>query len=173
MLKKIALALILIIPMSVAAQTLKFGHIATNEIIPLMPEFTAAQAEMEKLQKTFEDEMKRMEDEFNRKLQELQTANADGSLPANILERRQKELADISEKSQQYQQDFYQQGQQKQAELINPIYQKIDKAIKEVGDAEGFTYIFNTSATNMPYIPYINESQSTDVSAKVKAKLGI
>lgn len=170
MLKKIALALMLIIPMSVAAQTLKFGHIATSEIIPLMPEYTAAAAEMEKLQKTFEDEMKRMQEEFTRKYQELQTANADGNLPANILERRQKELADISDKSEQYQQDFMQQGQQKQTELMTPIMQKLDKAIKEVGAAEGFIYIFNISTSS---IPYINESQSTDVTAKVKAKLGI
>lgn len=170
MLKKIAIALMLIIPMSVAAQTLKFGHVATSEIIPLMPEFTAAQSEMEKFQKTFDEEMKRLEDEFNKKLQEFQTANADGNLPANIQERRQKELTDLSQRAEQYQQDFMQQGQQKQAELLNPIYQKVDKAIKEVGEAEGYIYIFNISTTA---IPYINESQSTDVSAKVKAKLGI
>ncbi len=42
MLKKIAIALMLILPMGVAAQTLKFGHVTSNEIIMAMPAFTKA-----------------------------------------------------------------------------------------------------------------------------------
>jgi len=41
MLKKIALLLLLILPMSVFAQ--KFGHVKTADIITVMPEFTKAQ----------------------------------------------------------------------------------------------------------------------------------
>ena len=66
MLKKIALFLMLILPMSVFAQ--KFGHIKTQEILTVMPEYTKAQTDIQTMQKQYEDEMKRVQDEFQKKL---------------------------------------------------------------------------------------------------------
>ena len=44
MLKKIALVLMLALPMGVFAQNLKFGHINAQEIVSAMPEFAKAQS---------------------------------------------------------------------------------------------------------------------------------
>ena len=44
MLKKIALVMLLALPMGVFAQNLKFGHINAQEIITVMPEFTKENA---------------------------------------------------------------------------------------------------------------------------------
>ena len=170
MLKKIAIAVMLIIPMGIFAQNLKFGHVASQEIIVLMPEYAKAQTEIQALDKTYSDELRVINEEITKKYQEFQQAMQDGSLPANIQERRQKEIQDLMEKSEQFQQDAYQKMQEKQQELLTPILQKAENAVKEVGQAEGFIYIFDLSRT---YIPYINENQSTDVTAKVKAKLGL
>ena len=49
MLKKIALVLMLALPMGVFAQNLKFGHINAQEIITVMPEFTKAQNDIQNL----------------------------------------------------------------------------------------------------------------------------
>jgi outer membrane protein len=49
------------------------------------------------------------------------------------------------------------------------LTEKITKAIKEVGVAGGYLYIFDVASG----IPYISETLSTDVTAAVKAKLGI
>ena len=49
------------------------------------------------------------------------------------------------------------------------LTEKITKAIKEVGAAGGYLYIFDVASG----IPYISETLSTDVTAAVKAKLGI
>ena len=57
MLKKIALLLLLIAPMSVFAQ--KFAHFKSMDIIPVMPEYTKAQTDIQALQKQYEDEIKR------------------------------------------------------------------------------------------------------------------
>ena len=61
MLKKIALLLLLIAPMSVFAQ--KFGHIKSADVLTVMPEFTKAQTDIQAMQKQYEDEMKRATDE--------------------------------------------------------------------------------------------------------------
>ena len=63
MLKKIALLLLLIAPMSVFAQ--KFGHIKSADVLTVMPEFTKAQTDIQAMQKQYEDEMKRATDELN------------------------------------------------------------------------------------------------------------
>ena len=139
MLKKIALLIMLVLPMGVFAQsTLKFGHMTSTEIIPTMPEYTKALSELQALEK-------------------------------NYTERRQKELQDMAERQQQFQQEAEQGMQKAQQEKMTPIYKKLDDAIKAVGAAEGVIYIFDLARTPIPYVG----AQSIDLTAKVKAQLGI
>ena len=69
MLKKIALLLLLIVPMSVFAQ--KFGHLKSADVLTVMPEFTKAQTDIQAMQKQYEDEMKRATDELTKKQEAL------------------------------------------------------------------------------------------------------
>lgn len=170
MLKKIALVLMLILPMGVFAQNLKFGHMNAQEIISVMPEFTKAQADLQALEKKYGEELQRTQGEFNKKYQEFQQAMSKDSLPANIAERRQKELQDMMQRQEQFQQDAQEGMQKAQAEMMTPIYKKLDDAIKAVGAAEGVIYIFDLARTA---IPYVNESQSVNLTTKVKTQLGI
>lgn len=157
MLKKIALVLMLALPMGVFAQNLKFGHINAQEIVSAMPEFAKAQSDIEALDKQLTSELQRTQEEFNKKYQEFQQAIAKDSLPANIAERRQKELQDMMQRQEQFQQEAQQQMQKAQADAMAPIYKKLDDAIKAVGAAEGVIYIFDLARTP---VAYVNESQS-------------
>ena len=170
MLKKIALVMLLALPMGVFAQNLKFGHINAQEIITVMPEFTKAQNDIQTLEKQLTAELQRTQEEFNKKYQEFQQAIAKDSLPPNIAERRQKELQDMMQRQEQFQQDAQQQMAKAQNDAMAPIYQKLDNAIKAAGAAEGVIYIFDLARTS---IPYVNESQSINLTSKVKANLGI
>ena len=98
----------LIAPMSVFAQ--KFGHIKMQELVSVMPEYTKAQTDINTMQKDFENEIKRAQDEVAKKYAEYQQDQA--NLPKNIQERRQKELQELTEKGYQLQQDAQQQLQQ-------------------------------------------------------------
>ena len=166
MLKKIALLLMLILPMSVFAQ--KFGHIKTQEILIAMPEYTKAQTDIQTMQQQYDDEMKRLGEELNKKFAAYQQEQA--NLPKNIQERRQKELQELNERGMQMQQDAQQQLQQSWMQMLEPIAKKIDDAIKAVGQEGGYVYIFDLNATQ---IPFVNETLSTDVTGAVKAKLGL
>ena len=166
MLKKIALFLMLILPMSVFAQ--KFGHIKTQEILTVMPEYTKAQTDIQTMQQQYDDEMKRLGEELNKKFAAYQQEQA--NLPKNIQERRQKELQELNERGMQMQQDAQQQLQQSWMQMLEPIAKKIDDAIKAVGQEGGYVYIFDLNATQ---IPFVNETLSTDVTGAVKAKLGL
>ena len=170
MLKKIELVLMLALPMCVFAQNLKFGHINAQEIVSAMPEFAKAQSDIEALDKQLTSELQRTQEEFNKKYQEFQQAIAKDSLPANIAERRQKELQDMMQRQEQFQQEAQQQMQKAQADAMAPIYKKLDDAIKAVGAAEGVIYIFDLARTP---VAYVNESQSINLTPKVKTQLGI
>ena len=170
MLKKVALVLMLALPMGVFAQNLKFGHINAQEIVSAMPEFANAQSDIEALDKQLTSELQRTQEEFNKKYQEFQQAIAKDSLPANIAERRQKELQDMMQRQEQFQQEAQQQMQKAQADAMAPIYKKLDDAIKAVGAAEGVIYIFDLARTP---VAYVNESQSINLTPKVKTQLGI
>ena len=166
MLKKIAFILLLIAPMSVFAQ--KFGHIKTQEILVAMPDYIKAQTDIQTMQKQYEDEMKRAQEEFNKKFTAYQEEQA--NLPKNIQERRQKELQELSQKGMQMQQDAQLELERSWMTMLEPIAKKIEDAIKAVGQDGGYVYIFDLNATQ---IPFVNETLSTDVTSAVKAKLGI
>lgn len=138
------------------------------DIIPVMPEYAKAQTDIQTMQKQYEDEIKRASDEFNKKYAEYQQEQK--TLPQNIQERRQKELQELSEKGMQFQQDAQQQLQKAYADMMEPIYKKLEDAVKAIGAAGGYTYVFDLNRTD---IPYINDTMSKDVTNDIKTKLGI
>lgn len=166
MLKKLIVALMLIIPMGLCAQQ-KFGHVNSSAIIPLMPEYTTAQTELQTLEKQYADELKLMNDELNKKSEEFEAQKA--TLPANIAERRQTEMQELYNRMIQYNQEGQQHLEKASAEKMGAIRDKLTAAIKEVGVAGGYVYIMDVAAG----VPYISETLSTDVTETVKAKLGI
>lgn len=163
--KKLIAILFLMAPLAIFAQ--KFGHLNSADIIQVMPEYTAAQTELQKLEKQYSDELKMMETELSKKSEEYEAQKA--TLPANIQQRREQELQELYGRMQQYYQTSQQELAQASQEKMAALTEKITKAIKEVGVAGGYLYIFDKASG----IPYISETLSTDVTAAVKAKLGI
>ena len=168
MLKKIALLMMLILPMGVFAQNLKFGHINAMEIVSAMPEYTKAQSELQALNKQLGQDLQRSQEEFSKKYQEFMQQK--DSLPAVIAERRQKELEDMMQRQEQFQAKAQQDMEKANNDLMAPVYKKLDDAIKAVGAAEGVIYIFDMARTP---ITYVNEAQSINLTPKVKTQLGI
>lgn len=163
--KKLIAMLLLMAPLALFAQ--KFGHLNSADIIQVMPEYTAAQTELQNLEKQYTNELQLMESELAKKSEAYEKEKA--TLPANIQQRREQELQELYAKMQQYYQTSQQELAQASQEKMAALTEKITKAIKEVGVAGGFLYIFDTASG----IPYISETLSTDVTAQVKAKLGI
>ena len=163
--KKTILTLLVALPMSVFAQ--KFAHINSAEIIQAMPEYTTAQTEIQAQAKLYEDELKRMQDELKTKMEDYQKNEA--TMVDAIKQRRQQELEELNNRLEQYYQTSQQDLQKLQQTKLAAISEKVGKAIKEVGDAGGYIYVMDTTSG----IPYISTTLSTEVTAQVKAKLGV
>ena len=77
---------------------------------------------------------------------------------------------EFNTKLQEFQQMASSDMQKKQMELLQPIQQKCVDAIKEVAQAGGYIVVFDMATGSLAYI---DEAATTDISAEVKAKLGI
>ncbi len=163
--KKLFIMMLMLAPMAAFAQ--KFGHVNSQEVIQAMPEFAKARTEIEAITKQYEADLKSMYEELQKKGEAYEKEQA--TLPANIKERREKELAEMQQKIQQSYQDNQQALAQAQQEKMNAITTKVLEAIKAIGQAGGYVYIMDVTGG----IPYISTTLSTDVTAEVKKKLGI
>jgi len=132
-----------------------------------MPEYTKARTDLEALAKQYEDELKRIQDEFRTKLEDYQKNGE--TLPETMKQRRQQELQDLDTRMTQYRQTAEEDLSKQESTKLAEISEKVGKAIKEIGSAGGYVYIMDVTSG----IPFINETLSTDVTDQVKAKLGI
>lgn len=167
MLKKILLAVAVAFPMFASAQTAKIGIVDTGAIIQAMPETTAATTKLQEINKKYEEEFTRLQDEYKRMVDELQKMKED-ELPA-IRERKTREISDYQQKIQSFMQSADQDIQQQQQQLMAPVITKVREAIESVGKENSFGMIQNYS----PDLILFYASPVEDITAKVKAKLGL
>lgn len=146
------------------AQKAKFGHVDYAGIIAIMPETDSAQVVVKQLKADLEAEAGVMQQEFQAKYEEFAQKQATYS-PA-VAQVKQKELEDMYQRLQAFAEGAQSQMQAKQAELLEPVQNKVLDAIKAVSKAENFTYVFDVSTVAYGW-------DSTDLTDKVKAKLGL
>lgn len=149
------------------AQAPKFGHIDLQALIQVMPERATAEKQFTAYQKELEDALGIMQKEFQTKYMEY-ASNRD-SLSETVRKMKEEDLNAMNERIQTYQSSASQQLQTKQGELLKPVFDKADKAVKEVGAEKGLIYVFDMSSRVILY----NSKESTDLLPAVKTKLGI
>ena len=150
-------------PLATFAQ--KFGKVNTQTIMQALPDIAKVNGELQAQQKTYENDLKGMQDELTRQNE----AYEKGKSTMNPTQQKQKEqeLQTLYQKIQQTYQDNSQAMQKLQQEKISPITDRLVNAIKAVGKAGGYVYIMDVTSG----VPYISETLSKDVTAEVKAEL--
>ena len=161
--KKIIIAMALMLPLAVSAQ--KYGHVNTQEIFQLMPERTQVQQKMDTLMSQYESQMANMQEEINKKIADYQQNQA--TMADAIKQIRAQEITEMQQRYELFVQTAQQDLQQKQQEYLTPVYEKLQKAVKAVGDSNGYTYIFDAAA--MTYV----SPDADDATPLVKKELGI
>jgi outer membrane protein len=150
------------------AQSFKFGHINSEELITAMPEFDSANVKLEAYRKELINYLELMSVELNNKSDSYNKELK--NLTDLVKQTKEQELIDLNRKIQEFQTNAQEKLQQKQVELFQPVYAKVDKAIKDVGKENGFLYVFDISKGSLLYF---DETKSTNVMALAKAKLGL
>ena len=145
-------------PLATFAQ--KFGKVNTQTIMQALPDIAKVNGELQAQQKTYENDLKGMQDELTRQ-------NEKGKSTMNPTQQKQKEqeLQTLYQKIQQTYQDNSQALQKKQQELMQPIVTKVRNAIDAVGKAGGYTFIFEDG------VAVYTGTNVEDVTSKVQAEI--
>ncbi|MBL7915134.1 MAG: OmpH family outer membrane protein [Bacteroidia bacterium] len=151
---------------AIQAQTLKFGHINSTQLLTQMPETKMADSTLQKFGTTLEAQLKTMTNEYQSKVTEFRANEATMSEP--IKEAKAKEINDLETRIQDFQESAQTSLQKKKEEIYTPIIKKAEDAIKGIAKEKGYSYIFDTSVGVVLYA-----QESDDVMPLVKAKLGL
>ena len=150
-----------------AQNNFKFGHINSQELISTMPEYDSAQVALQSFAKGLQDQLEVMQVEYNKKLQDYQAEM--NNLTELIRQTKEQELMDIQQRVQTFNQSAQQNMQAKQGEVMQPIIEKAQQAIKDIGSENSFTYIYDIAGGSILYF----SADSEDVLPLVKKKLGM
>ncbi len=168
--KNIKLLLVAVIIMASSAsfaQDMKFGHVDIQKLVAGLPDKAAADTKLQAESKKLEDNLKVMNEELDSKYKDYMSKR--DSLPELIRATKEKEIQEINQRLQNFQMLAQQNLQKQQQELLQPIIEKVQTAIDEVGKENGFIYIFDTSSRVVVF--YSNKS--VDVTDLVRKKLGL
>jgi outer membrane protein len=162
------LFLLLLMCGAASAQTYKFGHINTQELIALMPERDSAQVKLETITKDLQEQIQAMQLELQTKYTTYQQKQA--TWTAAILEAKQKEIQELGVRAEEFQRTAQEELQRQQQLLLQPVILKANATIEKVAKQEGLIYVFDIS---VGVVPYYNPEQSTDILPLVKKELNI
>lgn len=147
----------------------KVGYIDTEKILGAIPAYTSAQAELESLnsryQKEIEAEYAKIETMYN----SYQSQKA--YLSAQVRQQRENEIIAREQAVKQLQAKYFGQDgymQKKSDELLAPIKNKVDEAVKAVAGAGKYMIILDIAS--MQGVAYADRAY--DLSSEVIKNLG-
>ena len=150
-----ALVALLVLSGTAHAET-KIGFVNSQRILAEAPQAAKAKKKIEKDFEKRDQDLQRMV----KQLQALQEAmDKNGATMAEADRRaKERELADLTRDLQRKQREFREDLSQRQNEEMAAIFERVNKAIKQVADAEKYDIIFQEAV-------YFN--QRIDITDKV------
>lgn len=144
----------------------QFGYLNSAEILNSLPEVKQANSNLEALQKQLVKQGEGMVEKLQQNYLEIQKKIERGDLSPKEQATEEQKLQEEQAKIQEFERSMVDKISAKRDELFKPIYEKINTAIKEVANDQGLKFVFDQQVL-------LFAEESEDVSAAVKAKLGI
>ena len=131
-------------------QLLQIGYLSYDSALHAMPDYAIIQARQEKLRQAYEAELKRVEDEFNRKYEDFLDGQRD--FPRTILLKRQTELQQMLQHNLEFKRQGLQELKNSEEEALAPLRRKLSEAIAMVARGKGLPLVVNTDSNACPFI---------------------
>ena len=154
---------------SVQAQSLKVGFTRIDYIVSQTPEAKEVTNQLSVQQTQAENELKRMQKEFQDKYAAYQSGGA--QMSDVIRKDRETELQGLQTRIQGFSRSAEESLQTKYSQLMKPILTKVQQAIDAVAAENGYNYILSANANGPSQILYAAEE--LNVTDLVLKKLGI
>ena len=121
----------------------KLAHIDTQELIANMPAMKNAQSQLQKLQKTYENEIKNMATALQNTMKRYQAEAATKTDEENS--KRAQEVQGTRDNILKYEQNAQKEMGKKQENLIKPVMETARLAIQKVARAKGIQYVIDST----------------------------
>jgi outer membrane protein len=141
---------------SFSQSQLKIGHVNFDELIQALPEKDSAQAILDKESKELKSAYDELTVAYNKLYDDYQ--NGLPTFSPAIKKMKEDELADKQKRMAEFEQNATLTLQKRNNELLQPMINKINKAIEKVGNDNSFTYILDTSKGSVAFVS--KESQN-------------
>ncbi len=165
--KRVLFILLVFVSMTAMAQS-RFGYVSYRDIVKMLPEYSIVEAHLDELQVKYEAEIERSDREFNQKY--IDFIEGQSQFPDNIRMKRHKELQELMEKSIAFKKEVNHAMREARAEMMKPLYEKVDEAVMTLCVEGDYDYILNTDERT--YIA-INPQRGEDVTEQIKQALKI
>jgi outer membrane protein len=162
-----ALALVAAPLMAQAPAGAKIAYIRSQAVLESAPGRVEAEAALEKEYQALADSARRMEEAFNRQVQDFQKAAP--AMTEKLRTTRDSALRARQAELQILQQSMQRGFQQRQGEMMQPITAQIRLALEDMRAAEGYAIIFDADAAQGGAI--VASDKNLDLTDRVIAKL--
>ncbi len=142
--KKIVLSALMILGMTSVSLAQKMGYVDTDYILTHIPEYKAAQTEMDKISVDWQKEIEAKYGEIDKLYKIYQTESV--LLTDDMKKKRENEIINKEKEVKELQkQRFGVDGElfKKRMELVKPIQDKVYSAVKQVAERSGLAFIFD------------------------------
>jgi outer membrane protein len=153
------------LPLLASAQV-KFGFLSYSQALQSMPDYALAKENLAKLEEQFETEMKRAEEEFNKKYEEFLEGQQEFAV--SIRNKRQSELQELMQKNMAFKQEARRLLKNAEADAMKPLHEKLKAVLAKVGQQRGLACILNTDGDALPYV---DPAQGEDVTEVINREL--
>lgn len=166
--KRILMIAIALMPLALMAQA-RIGIVNSQQLFDLLPEKVEAEAELKVLSDRYHAEYELLQGEFDKKYADFQTIAADPTTPETIRERRVRELQESDKKLREFERTIADDLATRRTALTTPITDKIQAAIRTVGEQGAFDLVLDTAVTPVAY----TGPATVDITPMVKDLLGL
>ena len=143
------------------------AFVNTLEIINSLPDKVSATERLNTLNENYKQELQIMQNEYNKKYSDFITYQE--NLAESIKLRRMQELTDLENRIQNFTKLAQKDIEEHEQLLLEPIKEKVNNAIKEVGIEQNFTVIYDLDDSGIVFV----SPNAVDANELVKLKLGV
>ena len=144
----------------------KIAHVASQDLVQTLPAYKEAMSQLEKLQNTYDAEIRDMMTEAQKTMQRYESEAPTKTEEENS--KRAQELQSTQRRIQERGQNAQQDLQKKELDLLKPVYERARVAIQKVARAKGYEYVLDSSNGSGVIM-----ADGYDLMADVKKELGL
>ena len=155
----------LLFPFFAQAQV-SYGYFSYERVLKSMHGYEMVLKNLEDLQMQYDAELKRAENDFNKKYEEFLEGQKD--FAPTILQKRQSELQDLMNRNIAFKAEAKRLMEQATEEAMAPLHTSLKEAVARIGEEEGYAFVLNTDNESFPFL---NPSMGHDITDKLIEEL--